>query len=77
MISCIASVALSKSNKKEAAIELMEKIAKKIVTHNTVYEVYTKKGVPVNRLFYKSEEGFAWSAGLFIWAYQTLFNSPK
>ena len=36
-----------------------------------------KRGKAVKRLFYKSEQGFAWSAGLFVWAYQELFNKPK
>ena len=41
--------------------------------HNTVYKVYSIKGEPINKLFYKSEKRFAWSAGLFIWAYNKLF----
>ena len=73
-VSCIASVSLHENNYKKHSIELLNKMANKINRDNTVYEVYTKKGVPVNRLFYKSEEGFAWSAGLFVWAYQEVVD---
>ena len=76
-VSCISSVALHQIGRQKESIELLTKISKKINRDNNVYEVYTKKGNPVNRLFYKSEEGFAWSAGLFVWAYQELFNNPR
>ncbi|RAP24112.1 hypothetical protein DID73_01725 [Candidatus Marinamargulisbacteria bacterium SCGC AG-343-K17] len=76
-VSCIASIALYNSGYKEDAVELLNKISQKINRDDSVYEVYTKKGNPVKRLFYKSEEGFAWSAGLFVWAYQELFKTPK
>lgn len=73
-ISCIAAVALAKYGKKKEAIELMAKLSKKINEDGTVYEVYTKKGKPLNIPIYKSEKGFAWSSGLFIWAYNKLFT---
>lgn len=76
-VSCIASIALKKSGYEEEAVSLLGKISNKITRDNSIYEVYTKNGQPVKRLFYKSEEGFAWSAGLFVWAYQELFNTPK
>ena len=76
-VSCIASIALHKSGHKETALDLLNKISTKINRDNSIYEVYTNDGNPVKRLFYKSEEGFAWSAGLFVWAYQELFNTPK
>jgi glycogen debranching enzyme len=76
-VSCIASIALKKSGYSEEAVSLLGKISNKITRDNSIYEVYTKNGEPVKRLFYKSEEGFAWSAGLFVWAYQELFNTPK
>jgi len=49
------------------ALAHLTKISHKIIEHNGVYEVYDK-GKPVRRLFYKSEEWFAWSSGLFVWA---------
>ncbi len=73
-ISCVTAVTLAKYGKKNEAIELLMKMSKKINRDNTVYEVYCKNGKPVNQLFYKSEKGFAWSAGLFIWAYNKLFR---
>jgi glycogen debranching enzyme len=62
------ALALEKvGRQKEAAFRLLC-IAKQIVRWNGVYEVYERNGSPVNRLFYKSEHPFAWSAGLFVWA---------
>lgn len=60
--------------KQEARAEL-EKIASIICLHNNVYEVYTKDSKPVNRLLYKSERPFAWSAGLFLFALKETGNS--
>jgi glycogen debranching enzyme len=47
---------------------LMEKMEQKIIEYDNVYEVYELNGKPVNRLFYKSEQNFAWSSSFFIWA---------
>jgi glycogen debranching enzyme len=53
---------------KKEAIEILERISSLIIEYRGVYEVYEKTGVPVNRLIYKAEQPFAWSAGLFIYA---------
>ena len=76
-ISCISSVALHNNNETGMAMDCLMAMSQKIIRDNSVYEVYNRTGEPVKRLFYKSEEGFAWSAGLFVWAYQTLFNNPS
>ena len=77
-VCCITTIALYKNDFKCEALDLFKVMAKKITRDNTMYEVYEpKKGKAVKRLFYKSEQGFAWSAGLFVWAYQELFNKPK
>ena len=50
-----------KNDFKEDAFNLFKVMAKKITRDNTMYEVYEpKKGKAVKRLFYKSEQGFAW-----------------
>lgn len=67
-VSCIAAVAHSLHGRNAAVMRLMTIMANAIIQYGTVYEVYTKKGAPVRRLFYSSEKGFAWSAGLFVWA---------
>jgi glycogen debranching enzyme len=74
-LSAIASMALAKAKKSDSAIDLMRNVSNVILKYKTVYEVYTKEGRPVNRLFYKSERGFAWSAGCFIWSYSALFGN--
>lgn len=48
--------------------DMINKISNKINRYEMVYEVYDKSGKPINRLFYKSEVNFSWSAGLFIYA---------
>ncbi|MEC8678282.1 MAG: amylo-alpha-1,6-glucosidase [Candidatus Margulisiibacteriota bacterium] len=76
-LSGIAGIACGKSGLKKEAVKIMNSISELIIKHNTVYEVYTKDAKPVNRLFYKSEKGFAWSAGCFIWCYSALFGSKS
>ncbi len=76
-ISCIASIAFFKNGYEKEGLDLLNKIAIKVNKDKTIYEVYTKKGKPMKNLFYRSEEGFAWSAGLFVWAYQELANKDK
>ncbi len=74
-LSCLAFVTLNRSNEDHLANKLIINMSTSIVTHGTMYEVYEKNGRPVNRLFYKSEKNFAWSAGLFVWAYNHMQSS--
>lgn len=62
------AVALYKTGAQKEANIVFENISKKIEEYDGVYEVYEKNGKPVRRLFYRAEEPFAWSAGLFLWA---------
>ncbi|MEK9143679.1 MAG: hypothetical protein AAB481_03560 [Patescibacteria group bacterium] len=62
------SLALYKCGHKKEARKFFSKIAQQIERHNGVYEVYEKDGTPVNRPLYRSEDPFAWSSGLFLWA---------
>lgn len=75
-LGCVDVVSKHMMGMKEEAKEQLAKIAAKIVEHKGVYEVYDK-GKPLKRLFYKSEQGFAWSSGLFVWACQKLGIIPK
>ena len=59
--------------KKEAKI-LLDKIARVVSTYNGFYEVFDRKGNPLNRFFYKSEVNFSWSAAFFILGYKKLFQ---
>lgn len=44
-------------------------ISEKIAAEGVVSEVYDRKtGTPLKRRFYASEQPFAWSAGLYLWA---------
>ncbi|MBT6121393.1 hypothetical protein HOH45_08030 [bacterium] len=63
----IYAIALSTLGLKEEAEETIKNISTQIIKYNEVYEVY-EDGKPVNRLFYKSEDGFAWTSGIFVWA---------
>lgn len=69
------ATALAKTGSKDEARARLLTIAEKIVEYNGVYEVYEKNGTPVDRFFYRSEEPYAWSAGLYLWAYRTYFAS--
>ncbi len=72
-IGCLNVIALLKMDMNKEAIELLENIASKVKEHNNVYEVY-HNGSPVKKLLFKSEVPFAWSAGLFVFAYNRLKN---
>ncbi len=67
-LGCADVLAKLKLGMKKDAKNLLGKIADKIIEYNDIYEVYEQNGKPVNRLFYKSEVPFAWSAGLFVYA---------
>lgn len=69
------ALGLGKVGWKKEASKYLEKISSLILKHNAVYEIYEKNGSIVRRLFYQSEQPFAWSAGLFIYAYNTIFQA--
>jgi len=60
--------ALNKLGKKKEAKKQIELMSEQILKYNGVYECYERNGKPVQKLLYKSEQPFAWSAGMFIWA---------
>jgi len=67
-LGCLDAVAKMRIGRKEEAIEHLERIAKKILEYEGVFEIYEETGEPFSHLFYKSEQGFAWYSGLFVWA---------
>lgn len=71
------AVALHKYGRVAEAKKVLGAVAGKIVEYNGVYELYEKNGRPVRRLFYKAEHPFAWSAGLFLWARNVIYNRPQ
>ena len=66
-LGCIYALAKLKIGKKAEALKILEKIARVIVRDGTVHEIYYNNK-PVSILFYKSEQPWAWSAGLFLYA---------
>lgn len=62
------AVALFISGKRAAAKSVLLGIEKKINASLGAHEVYEENGTPVHRLVYRSEQPFAWSSGLFVWA---------
>lgn len=66
------AVAQYKSGKKKEAKKTLTAIGKKIVQWNGAYEVYERNSTPVRRRIYTSEHPFAWSAGLFVWAWDMI-----
>jgi glycogen debranching enzyme len=75
-LGCISAIARQKLGQHKEAIDLIERIASLIIKHGKVYEVYTKEGNPVERLIYKAEKPFAWSAGMFIYACSLILDAP-
>ncbi len=70
-LGAVSVMALKKHYSRQAK-SLLKKIAKLIVKHNEVYEIYDEKGNPFNTWFYKSEHPFAWSSALFLTAVSEL-----
>lgn len=66
-------IALHRTGDTEQARKRLETLSHKIVQDGGIYEVYEKNGAPVRRLLYQSEHPFAWSAGLFLWAADTVY----
>jgi glycogen debranching enzyme len=68
------AIALYQVGKRMKAKKIFSKIAKKIEQHGDVFEVYEVNGTPLRRWFYTSEHPFAWSAGVFLWAYKMIYR---
>jgi hypothetical protein len=73
-LGCISALSQNKAGKEKNAKILIKKISDLIEKHNAVYEVYEESGVPVKRFLYKSEYPFAWSAGMYVYAYNKIIK---
>ncbi|MCC7289985.1 hypothetical protein IT417_01910 [bacterium] len=62
-------MALTKAKKFRNLSMFIERLSNKIIKDGTIFEVYERNGLPVNRLFYKSENPFAWASGLLTAAF--------
>jgi len=71
-LGALAAIALHKAGYKKEAKKALKDIEKIIEKHRIVSEVYTKDGKPVKRLFYRSEQPFAWSSSLYLLAEKIL-----
>lgn len=59
------------------AISELKRIARIIVNHGSVYELYDDSGNPYGNRLYSAEKNFAWSSGMFIWACHEVFNKKQ
>jgi glycogen debranching enzyme len=81
-LGCIDASVKSRMGEKNEAKGLLAKIAQSIVRDKTCHEVYDQKGTPVKTglwlgdfgLGFKSEAPYAWTAGLYIFAYHQIFH---
>lgn len=71
------TVALYRIGNIKVAKRILRRIAKKIVVDKGVYEVYEKNNTPLKRFLYRAEQPFAWSAGLFLFAKETIMNNSR
>ena len=60
----------------EEALADLARIGGWYVARNAVAEVYEQDGRPLSRFFYQAEIPFAWNAGLYVYATQTLGLVP-
>jgi glycogen debranching enzyme len=70
-VSCLDILAKQKIGMKKDAMAKLEKLSKKIVEFDGVYEVYSE-GKPVKGIFLMSDQPFAWSAGMFVYAHDKI-----
>jgi len=73
-LGCMDALAKWKSGMKKESIEVLSRIAEIIVRYNDVYEVYSEDGKPIMRTFYKSENNFTWTAGMYVLAYKEIYR---
>jgi glycogen debranching enzyme len=71
-LGCLDVVCKRKLGLKAESHRLLSRISGTIIRHNGVYEVYEPDGKPVSRLIYRAEQPFAWSSGLYLWAYEKM-----
>jgi len=77
-IGCLGIAAKTAAGKRKNAMLLAEKISDIVLRDGDFFEVYERRsGLPVNRIFYKSERPFAWAAGMFIYAIKNYCNKKK
>jgi hypothetical protein len=69
---CVSALARVKISDRKGAVEDLRKVAEKIVEYGTCHEVLTPDGKPVDLWFYKSEKQIAWTAGMYIYAFNVL-----
>jgi hypothetical protein len=62
------AAALAKVGRLKKSEAFLKLISDQILKFGGVYEAYERNGKPIQRIIYKSEQPFAWSAGLFLWA---------
>jgi len=74
-IGALYALALKRNGAQDKAQKAMEKIAKKIIKHKTIHEIYTPKGEPAKHPLYINESPFSWSAGVFIWACSEIYEN--
>lgn len=67
-ISALDAIALKKTNQSQKSVEVLRNMELLFKKYGEVYEVYEKSGEPVQRILYRSERPFAWSAGMYLYA---------
>lgn len=75
-VSCLDILAKQKTGMKKEAMAKFRRLCEKIIEFDGVYEVYSD-GRPVKGIFLMSDCPFAWSAGMAIYAYNTLFKTAN
>lgn len=69
---CFSVIARRNTGNITGAYRDLLKVSQKIVEYGTCHEVLTEAGEPVNLWLYKSEKQIAWTAGIYIYAYNSL-----
>lgn len=73
-IGCFDAIAKYKIGMKKESKDELKRIAKLICDYDTCSEVYDKKGKRLKTLFYRSEDRFSWTAGMFVFAFHEIMK---
>ncbi len=76
-LGCAYAMALNKIGEKKKAIEELTRVARFIERECVTDEVLDFEGNPMSSFLWKSERPFAWTAGLFVRAYDEIIGLPK
>ena len=70
------TVALYKKGKTDEARVVFDMFKCSVNTYGTIFEVYDRRGIPINKVLYKSESSFSEGLGMYLYAEHVIGPAP-